>query len=166
MGTWHNADGLFLTFGTDKATANTAGEYRSLGKLREVEVKIDLTALTEAEVVQSDTTFIPAGARIEEVEIVTHTAAATGTAIDVGLVRTDRTTAIDADGLIQAEVTADMSTTGEKNVFRQEAGVGASLGGALIGTTLANVGLITASRTTATAFTAGLVHVCVRYYMP
>jgi hypothetical protein len=38
--------------------------------------------------------------------------------------------------------------------------------GALIGTTTSNVGYVTCSRTTATAFTAGIVEVCINYYIP
>lgn len=160
MGTWKNADNLFLKFGTDKATANNDGEYRTNGALREIEVKIDLTGLTESEVIQSDAVFFPK-MRIEEVEIVTHTAAATGTAIDIGLVQSsDRSTAIDADGLVAALVTASMNAAGEKNVLR----VGSTSAGALIGTTTSSVGHITASRTDATAFTAGVIFVRIRYY--
>jgi hypothetical protein len=165
MGTWDN-NGVRWKFGPTKAEPTIGGEYVTTGRLREVTLKIDLTDLTETETVQSDVLTLPAGARIEEVELVTHTAAATGVAIDVGLIKTDRSTEIDYNGLVNAEVTADMSAAGEKNVFRQESGVGASAGGALIGTTLAYVGYITASRTTATAFTAGEVYLTVRFYRP
>lgn len=166
MGSWLNNDGLYLEYGTQKATPVTAGEYVTYGSLREIEFKLTLADLTEAEVIQSDTAIIPAGARIEQVELVTITAAATGTAIDVGLIRTDRSTELDYNGLIAAEVAADMSAAGEKHVYTQEAGVGAGAGGALIGTTLANNGHITASRTTATAFTAGVVMVRVKFMVP
>jgi len=166
--TWLNPDGLYIKYGVTKTTPNLAGEYRNNGKLREIELTISLSSLTEVEVVQSDQVFVPSGARLVEVEILTHTAAATGTAIDLGLVRTDRTTAIDADGLLIAFVTASMGTAGETSVIRRDVTIPTGLAGtgALLGTTTSNVGYITASRTDATAFTAGLITVRIRYYMP
>jgi hypothetical protein len=161
-----DSTGVKRKYGTEKTSPTRAGEYVTVGALREVEARIELADLTEAEVVVSDVQVIPRGALIEEVELVTIVAAATGVAIDVGLIRLDQTTEIDYNGLIAAEVTADMSVAGEKHVYRQEATVGAGAGGALIGTTLANPGFITASRTTATAFTAGEVYIRVRYTVP
>lgn len=168
MGTWHNSDGLYLEFGTTKTTANTAGEVRKTGNMHEVEVKITLAGLTQSEVVQSDTTFLPAGARIQEVELLTQTAGATGTAIDVGLIRTDRTTELDYNGLLAAAPLAVMDLAGERTIYTAATTVPASATGtgALIGTTLAYDGLITCSMTDATSFTAGVVKVFIRYYMP
>ena len=159
MGSYTNLDALHLKYGPDKATATKAGEYVTTGALREIEVRIDLTTLTEVEVIQSDALFFPK-MRIEEVEVVTHTAAVTGTAVDIGLVRTDRTTAIDADGFVAALITASMNAAGEKNVLR----IGSTSVGALVGTTTTNPGYITASRTDSTAFTAGVIYVRIRYY--
>lgn len=159
---WMNDDGLYLKYGTEKATANIGGEYRTNTSLREVELKITLTDLTATETILSDQVFIPAGARIQEVEVVTHTAAATGTAIDLGLIRTDRTTELDYDGLLAACPTASMNAAGEKTIFSDNT----TYDGALVGTTLANTGYVSASRTDATAFTAGVIYVKIRYYMP
>lgn len=168
MGTWLNSDGLYLKYGTTKATAHTGGEYRNVGQLREVEVKITLSDLTQTETVQDDTVFIPAGVRIQEVELITQTAGATGTAIDVGLIRTDRTTEIDYDGLLAAAPIANHNSAGERTIFTAITTVPASATGtgALIGTTTANVGYISASRTDATAYTAGVVFVKIRYFTP
>ena len=167
---WNNNDGLYLKFGVDKATANTGGEYRApSGKLHEVEIKITLSALTQTETILNDQIFIPAGARIHEVELLTQTAAATGTAIDVGLIRSsNRSTEIDYNGFLAAAPTAVMDLAGERTIYTAATTVPASATGtgALIGTTLANTGMISASMTDATAFTAGVVHVIVRYYMP
>lgn len=165
MGTWLDPDGLYRKFGPAKATPNKGGEYVTTGALREIELKIDLTTLTETETPVSDTIFFPK-MRIEEIEIVTHTVAATGAAIDLGLVRTDRTTEIDFNGLLAAYPAAQMSTAGEKDIIRQEVTVPVSMVGlgALIGTTTTNPGYITCSRTTATAFTTGLIFVRIRYY--
>lgn len=157
-----HADGIYQKYGTEKTTPNTAGEYVTTGAIREIEVEITLANLTEAETILSDTTVLPAGARIQEIEVITVTAAATGTAVDIGLIRTDRATEIDYDGLVAALVTASMNAAGETQVIR----LGSTSAGALIGTTLANVGMITASATTATAFTAGVLHVKIRYFIP
>ena len=168
MGTGFDGDTLFRKFGVTKAIPNKAGEYKTPGLLREVEVTIDLTTLTQAEVIQSDQVFIPAGGRIHEVEVIAKTGAATGTAIDVGLTRTDRTTQLDFDGLLAAFVTASMNTAGETSIIRQAVTVPTGLAGtgALIGTTTANVGYISASATDATAFTAGVILVKIRYFTP
>lgn len=168
MGTWDNADGLHLTFGTDKAIDNKGGEYRNDGQLREIEVKLTLTELTEAETVVSDTIYFPKNVRVQEVEVITHTAAATGVAIDVGLVRaSDRTTEIDFNGFLAAFPTAQMDLAGERTIFTSATTVPltATGTGALIGATSGTfVGHITASRTTATAFTAGVIFVKIKYY--
>lgn len=169
MGSWMNADNLFLKFGTTKTAAHTGGEYRNNGLLREVEIKITLANLTQTETIQDDTVFIPSGARIQEVELITQTAGVTGTAIDVGLIRSsDRTTAIDYDGLLAAAPIAIFNLAGERTVFTAATTVPASATGtgALIGTTLTNVGHISASMTDATAFTAGVVLVKIKYFMP
>jgi len=169
MGTWLDPDGLFRKFGTDKTTANKGGEYRNNEKYRTLEFLIDLPTLTETETPLSDTVFMPAGARIQDVVVTTQTVAATGVAIDLGLVRTDRTTEIDFNGLLAAFPTAQMSTAGERYTMQTEqtvplTGVGT---GALVGaTTGANPGYVTCSRTTATAFTTGVIHVQIHYYMP
>lgn len=160
--TWMNNDGLFIKYGTERATSGKAGEYRTNGRLREVEVILDLTTLTETETIIDDNTTIPAGVIIQEVEIDTKTAAATGVAIDVGLIKTDRTTEYDYDGLLAAFPTASMNAAGEKNIISDNT----TYDGALVGAVLANTSYISASRTTATAFTAGYVVVTIRYWRP
>lgn len=165
---WTDGDGLIRKFGVTKTTANTAGEFRTYGQMREVQVKITAADLTQSEVIQSYQTFMPAGARIAEVEVLTHTACATGTAIDIGLVRTDGTTEIDFDGIVAAIPTSQINSAGERTIFTAITTVPATQTGtgALIGTTLANVGYITASMTDATSFTAGIIYVTIRYYVP
>lgn len=168
MGTWMDADGLYHKYGTTKTTPNTAGEYEGDGLIREIEVTITLAGLTQVEVIQSDQTFVPSGARIQSIELMTKTAGATGTAIDVGLTRLDRTTELDYNGFLAAAPLAIFDLAGERTVFTAASTVPASATGtgALIGTTLSNPGYISASQTDATSFTAGVVVVTVRYYMP
>lgn len=165
---YYDNAGLYRKYGTDKATAKKAGEYRIYGQMHEVELKLTLSALTQTETIQDDTVTLPAGARIAEVEVLTHTAAATGTAVDIGLIKTDRSTEIDYDGLIAAIPTSQMNGAGERTIFTAITTVPASQTGtgALIGTTLAYTGHITASMTDATAFTEGVLYVKIRYYMP
>ena len=158
---WKNNDGLYLKYGTEKATANKGGEFRLDGPLHMVEVKIDLTALTSSAAIVSDQIFFPKNARIEEIEVVTHTAATSGgsATLDVGLQQTDRSTEIDYNGFVAALAKTAVDAAGEKNVIR----VGSTGAGALIGTTNSTVGYITANYGTA-AFTAGVVYVRVKYY--
>lgn len=159
---WDNNDGVRIKFGTEQATASLAGEYRTVAAMREVEFIIDLANLTETETVLDDNVMIPAGVRIAEIKIITTTAAATGTAIDLGLIRLDRTTELDYNGLLAAFPTASMNAAGETVIIVDNT----TYDGALVGTTLANVGYVTASRTDATAFTAGRIVVTVKYYRP
>lgn len=168
MGNWMDPDGLYRQYGAEKAVPNAGGEYRNVGQLREVEFKINLPALTQAETVVSDTTFLPSGVQIQEVEVITTNVAATGTAIDVGMIRTDRTTQVDYDGFLAAFATATMDAIGERTIFTKSSTVPASATGtgALIGTVLANPGYVTCSRTDGTAFTTGDIVVKIRYYRP
>lgn len=165
MGSWKNNDGLYLKYGTDRATANKVGEYTTTGGLREIEIKLNLADLTETETIIGDVTDFPT-ARVHEVEVITVTAGATGTAIDVGLIRKDRSTEIDYDGFLAAAPIAIMNSAGERTIFTAITTVPASATGtgALIGTTTANIGHITASRTDSTAFTAGVIIIKIRYF--
>ena len=158
-------DGLLLKFGTEKTVAQKTGEYRTNGRLHEVQVKLTLTSAATGSAIPSgvDLFLMPAGARIEEVEVVSETAATSGgsATLNVGLTREDRSTAYDADGFIAALALTSIDAAGEKTVLR----VGSTSAGAFIGTTLANKGYFVFDWDTA-AFTAGVVIVTVRYYIP
>jgi hypothetical protein len=161
MGTL-NADGLFVKFGTEKTIANRSGEYKTYGDLREVEVTIDLTTLTATPKIVSDQLFFPTGVRIEEVETFATVASTGASTLSVGLIRTDRTTAIAATGFLAVSPAANYSTLGTKTVYR----VGTAGVGTLVGTTSGTiVGYITATGT-ATPFTTGTVVVRIRYRTP
>ena len=171
---WNNKDNLYLKFGPDKATPGTTGEYRQYGHLHTWHVKLDLTTLTETETIVDDNVVIPNGYRIQEVEVVTETAAATGTAIDVGLSRrvtagATTLTEVDYNGLLAAMTTAEMDLAGERTIFTAASTVPATQTGtgALIGTTLTNTAcMVSASRTDPTAFTAGVIHIYIRAFRP
>lgn len=160
-----DSTGLYRKYGTEKAVSTRTGEYPTKGGLREIECKITLSTLTETETPVSDVVFFPK-MRVQEVEVITTTAAATGTAIDLGLIQTDRATEIDYNGFLAAFPTAAMDLAGERTIFTAASTVPASATGtgALIGTTTSNVGYITCSRTDATAFTAGELIIKIRYY--
>lgn len=155
---WLNNDKLFLKYGTEKTRPNNDGEYRTVGAEREIELIVDLTKLTEVETILSDQVFFPK-MRIEEIEVVARKGAASGVAIDLGLIETDRTTEIDYDGLLTAYPLASMDADGEKNTVR----IGSTGAGTLIGKNVTKTGYITASRTTDTAFSAGELAIRIRY---
>lgn len=167
MGTWKNSDGLYIKFGTDQGvSAHDAGEYTTYGPERTVEVVCDLTLLTATETILNDVVVIPAGSFITKVETIAIVGAATGTAIDVGLIKSsDRSTEINYDGLLAASPTANMNSAGERAVFKIGATepTGLTGTGALIGTATAYAGMISASRTDATAFTAGTIRILVSF---
>lgn len=168
MSTWTNDDGLHIKFGTSEGVStHSAGEYNTLGPNRMVEVEIDLTELTQTEAILNDVVVLPAGAFIERVETIAEVAGATGTAIDVGLIRLDRSTELDYNGLLAASPIANFNADGEYACFKVGATepTGLTGTGALIGTTLSNAGYISASMTDATAFTAGRVKVRV-WFVP
>lgn len=165
MGNYLNNDGLYIKIGTTKATPNIAGEYKTYGDRRFIEAKIDLTALTTTNVIQSDQLFFPTGSRIEAVTITTLTAAATGTSalLNVGLVRTDRTTEVDFDGILAAATTANMTLGNEVRQVKGGATAGALVGSGAQAT--ANPAYLSAATTTGT-YTAGLINVRVEYLVP
>ena len=169
MGTWKNDDGLYIKYGTNEGTStHFAGEYEDnqAGALC-IEVVIDLTALTATETILNDAVWVPANALITKVETFAIVGAATGTAIDVGLIDQDRSTEIDYNGLLAAAPTANMNSVGETSVYQVAVTIPTGLTGtgALVGTEVTNAGYISASRTDATAFTAGKIRLRV-WYIP
>lgn len=159
-GNWFNSDGLYLEFGTTKAVVETAGNYKVNGELNEVFLDLDLTTLTSTPAIVSNTYKFPTGMRIQEIVVVTHTAATgTSTSFDLGLQREDRSTQIDYDGLLAAFPKTSCDAVGEQTTVT----VGGTGAGALLGTATTQVGYLTAN-TNASTFSAGNVRVRIRYY--
>lgn len=158
---WLDNAGLYQKYGVDQTTPNKGGEYSTLGELRDIEFSIDLTKLTQTETPLSDTVFFPIGMKIEQLEIFCDEAAATGTAIDLGFIQTDRSTEIDFNGLLDAYPTASM-TLGSKVTLVS----GGTNAGVLVGGTTSVPGYVSCSNTTATAFTAGKIRVRIKYSKP
>ena len=163
---WMN-DELYVRFGVAKANPASGGSPSVDGRWNIVEAEIadfsDLT--TTAQVIGTEGgsdafgVVIPAGARIEKVELVMETAAVTGTSLDVGLLlASDRATGLDEDGLIAAGATATFDADGDIVEYIQ----GSTGHGALIGTTLSANGVLVASHNT-TAYTVGKGTVRVYY---
>ena len=163
MGYLDNA-GLYVKIGPETATPKVAGEYRTPGELREIELVLNLASYPfgATNYIVDDTTVMPAGMRIQEVETYVDTAATGATAtLDIGLMRTDRTTVTSATAFVAAATVASFATVGTKAIIT----AGSTFAGALIGTTTASVNHITVRVNTA-SFTAGVIRVRIRYYRP
>lgn len=159
---WYNNDGLYIKYGTEQDTPTVgAGEYQTPGPQRMVELVIPaMTSLGTSAAIQHDTVTLPKNARIEKVEIVTTTAVTSGgsAVLNIGLSRTDRSTELDYDGLVAALALASFNAAGETYTITN----GATGAGALVGTTLAYNGYLTADYDTA-SFTAGAIKVRIFY---
>lgn len=161
--TYLNADGLFRRYGTEEAKVKWVGEVSTADGRRMTQVGILLTDLSaSAQTILSDTVIFPTGARIEEVEVIVDTVTAgTNSNLDLGFIKTDRSTELDYNGLIAAGDDWHTSAVGTKTTYN----VGSTEAGAVIGTTLTANGLLVAKADTA-AFTAGELLVRVYWYMP
>lgn len=159
-----NADGVTIKLGVSEGTAGRSGEYRTNTGVRVFEFFLNLVDLALTRTVLDYNTVIDKSLLIEKVEVET-TVAVTGAsaALNLGLVRTDTTTTYDDDGLgtAAALTTTAMATKGTILTYI----TGTSNAGALIGTALANNGLLCADYDTA-AFTAGRVTVRIYASVP
>lgn len=146
MGTWFNPDGLFLKFGTTKATPNTAGEYKTYGDLREIEVKIDVSTLTTTAAIQSDQVFFPQAVFLEEVQVECQVAVTNITSFSAGLIRSsDRTTSISDTTFVSAAALATIDAPGERiTLVTGSAGAGTGIGTVPIAAGAAFTGYISA----------------------
>lgn len=160
---WMDNTGLYQKYGTEQTETSTGGEYKTFAEAREIEVKIDLRDLTEAETIINDNIFFPKHMVIQEVEIYVDEAAATGVAIDMGLIETDRTTEIDYDAILKGVATATLTKGAKVLLVKGSSNVGDYITN---GTVTSKVGHITMSRTTSTAFTTGILRIRIRYTRP
>lgn len=140
MGTWTNADGLYIKYGEDESKHGLGGKVDETGGIHTLEFVInasDFNALTNT--ILSDAVFIPSNALIISSNFLVETAFAGATAtVDFGLVRKNRTTEIDFDGLDAAIAVASLTAKASINGD-----------GALIGTRLSQPALVTARNNTA-----------------
>lgn len=169
---WMNEDGLYIKFGTEKgASLVDAGDIKTFNADGDqvLTLEINLAELTTAEKILSDVVWLPKNAQITYVKSVCEVAGQTGTSIDVGLIRADRSTELDYDGLLAAfPLSGCYDTVGDTVVFTETATIPASQTGtgALIGTilpTTADKYYVTASYAAGDAFTAGRLRLSIGY---
>lgn len=134
-GIWVNSDNLRVKIGRAEAKKGNAGEYRAPTSqhISEFDVNFQQAALgtsaTNVYILDYDT-VIPNTAVVEKIEFITGTAWATDTHISIGVVsRTDFTTIIDADGLVDQLLLANRDLAGETTVILP----GGTFAGVLLG---------------------------------
>lgn len=161
MTEWVNSDGLRVRFGVDEANVTRGGNLPARDGRAEWTFNIKLTDATTGSALIPRTTgiLIPKGYFIDEVEVLTETAATSGgsAVLNVGLLREDTTTVYDADGFLAAIALASHDAAGETVIYR----VGTTGVGAFVGTALANAGWLCMDYDTA-AYTAGELKVTIR----
>ena len=151
---WFNDDGLIVPFGTEKATAVNGGAYSVDGGEHWVEFDLDLTTLTSSSAIINDYVILPKNVRIERVEVIVLTASAGANAnLNVGLTKVDRTTAIDADGILAASDDWHTSAAGTTTLFY----AGSTEVGALVGVDVGNFPSYVSAYYDTAAFTDGLI---------
>jgi hypothetical protein len=163
--TWLNDDGLEVRFNASIGEATKWGEENIPGtNTRKTSGTIDLADLTTTDTtIIADGVFIPKGALIEKLELITLTeTAGTNANLNIGLIKEDRTTEYDFDGLLAA---GDDMNSGTDLGKLYSYVVGTTDAGTKIGTVLTERCLLTASADTA-AFTAGTIEVRIYWSRP
>jgi len=160
---WFDADGLYHKYGTLKAVPHAAGEFKTYGPLREIEVKLDISKLTTSAAIIDDQTFFPKAVFLEEVVVEVQTAMATSATFSVGLIQSnDRTTAISDTTFISAEILAAMTPAGKKITYTfGTAQAGTGIGTVPIAASAAFAGMISAKITGGAG--TGILIVRIRY---
>jgi hypothetical protein len=164
-GNWLNNDGLYVQYGTTKATPTTAGDYLSYGETREIELTVTLAGTAGgATSILGNTTFLPSGVFIESVEMDVETAAAGGTSFSIGTIRSDRATTgtggTAAGSFITGEVLATVTPAGKKVIYT----AGVSAAGTAIGTTTSFTdGFAYLTLTNVGTFTNGVMKIRIKY---
>lgn len=134
-GAWVNSDNLRVKFPTEEVKKGTGGEYNTTTSTHISEFDIDYTqaalgtSATNVYILDYDV-VLPDTAVIEKVEFITGTAWATDTSISIGTVRrSDFTTIIDADGIVDALILSTRDLAGETTTIT----AGGTYAGVLIG---------------------------------
>src|SRR5882762_5788392 len=160
---WFDNDGLYRKYGTLKAVPNKAGEFKTYGPLREIEVKLDISTLTTTAAIISDQVFFPKAVFLEEVVVEVQVAMATAATFSVGLIQSnDRTTSISDTTFINAEVLATMTPAGKKVTYTAgTAQAGTGIGTVPISAAAVFTGMISAKITGGAG--TGILIVRIRY---
>lgn len=165
---WDNKDGLVVGFGTRDVTRssyrmNNTEQYQSIfWDFDWSDLPVNSVAATDDQIVHGPA--IPNGAVLISAHLTVLEAFAGGTSITFGVYDVDGGT-VDADGIIQAEVTADIDAIGDI-VNYTIANAGASGAGADIGTVVATTGGVKVAGFATGTFTAGKALLEVRYQLP
>lgn len=156
---WNNNDGLRVFFAGELRQFD-GGEFPGAGANRTIEIELNAVDLTtSAQAFGAPWVIVPRNSVIESVEVISETALADGTSIDIGLQRLNGTTELDYDGLVDGLVLANLNVDGEKNVIT----AGTTYAGILVGTETAYPGYITVLETG--TFTAGRLVIRVNLYV-
>lgn len=110
---WVNSDGLKVTFGSStKPYADAVAKMPQGAPFKKyITVEFDYTDYPTRTSTETGVAFIPAGSVITDAWLFVDQAWTGLTDLTVGLVRTDGTTAIDADGILSATKGAQASLT-------------------------------------------------------
>ena len=160
-----NADGLTIKLGVSEGAPGVAGEYEDgIGGVRILEFAVDLADAGASPTVFDENVLFDKGWLIEKVQVET-TVAVTGTnaTLNIGLQKTDRSTELDYNGLGTAAGLTQTALASVGTVLEYVKGT--SNAGALVGTVLAENGVLTLDYDTA-AFTAGRISVRVFFSVP
>lgn len=163
---WTNADGLIIRFGVEEAEFRNIGAYNMSGPVHWVEILVDhseLPAHDAADVtILNDKFAIPAGAFIEEVQILPPTEAFDSSNDDLifnlgTVTQSDRSLSDDTPlGLVNAADQTELNAGGTNT---------AGWVGSQVGTVLTESKLLSWQTTTATA-TAGKTVIRVKWSIP
>jgi hypothetical protein len=180
---WINNDGLVARMGREESAVQRGGALgNSASGQLEFTFYVNYTDMLSATAsilgaasgteVGSLGVYIPKGLFVEEMEVLVETAFTSSGTIGsstllIGVIREDRSTTYDDDGFSAAALTgtvAGLATLGTKTVLRK----GSTGAGALMGTVLANDGVIQVSNSAHAThpFTAGRIRVRIRGYYP
>ena len=166
---WDNDDGLVVGFGARDVT-RCPHRMDNEGALQSLFMDFDWADLPTTSVAATDDQLvhgpvIPNGAVLVSAHLTVLEAFAGGTSITFGVYNADTAAAVDADGIIQAEVTADIDAIGDI-VNYTIASTGASAGGADLGTVVATTGGVRIAGFATGTFTAGKATLEVKYQLP
>jgi len=150
--------GVLTSYGPRPTNETNGGKLGSKGRIKQITYKFSYDDLPGGGT-DALRAFVPAGAVIVDAYIIPTTDFAGGTSYDIGLEQSDGSTAIDADGLFDALVLADLDATPGSSVTAAEhAGTNS---GVLIGQKLLVDGYLLVAATG--TFTAGVAVFMIEY---
>lgn len=181
MPKWVNSDGLIVKFGGDEGDALKGGTIKSFDNVYRTSFTVDYTdalSATYAILGSASTSTdgavgitVPKGARIKAIEVVTQTAfTSSGTigsaVLSLGLKKvSDLSTELDHDGFTTTSfVGSAIDAVGERSYVT----IGSTGVGALVGTTLAETGVVCLANTAHAThpYTAGKAIVTIEWFYP